>query len=88
MRHGIEEHNTRTKVKNGTCHLRDKKRIPMTTWEGVMGGKGGRVQEIFSHEKQGPTAKITLPSKELFRIKGQCTRVPFSPQSHQHLLFC
>ena len=33
-------------------------------------------QEIFSHEKQGPTAKLLYPAKLSFRIEGQIRNSP------------
>ena len=33
-------------------------------------------RNIQSHEKQGPTAKIALPAKISFRIKGQIKNFP------------
>ena len=33
-------------------------------------------QEIFSHEKQGPTAKLLYPAKLSFKIEGQIKSSP------------
>ena len=43
-------------------------------------------KEIFSHEKQGPTVKIALPTKLSFRLKGQIKSFPDKKKIKEYII--